>query len=676
MPRNHIAEKLVDLWEPNVDEGDFVFLSKKDPETGQWSDRAFVVNDNLRREIKRWFEHNPPDEYHLYFCPLPFTAPKRRKENVKGSRYLWSDLDEVNVFRLPIKPTVYWESSPGRYQGLWLLDEFIEAKQAEDLSKDLAYTLGADKSGWDLTQVLRVPGTKNHKYPGSPSVGEPVETGETYSISDMPSESNSEETADLLQPGNLNAQEILAKYKAKIPRKALSLLLTKDVTVGKRSDILWYLENALMDAGLNPPEIFTLVKHSSWNKYRGRADEDERLRVELKKILEGRFEPEEKPPESPPGEIAALGLTVSSYSDLMGSITSDPGWLVEGFWTRESHGIVAGEPKAFKSIMTLDLAISVASGRPFLNHFPVYHSGSVLIVQNENSDWIMKDRVGKIITHKGLTGDLELEGRRLKGHFAPTLPIHFINQQGFQFRDPVHCQVVEKAIQEIEPLLVIFDPLYLMFDGDLNTSKDLSPALTWLLNIKQEYNTAVVLVHHWNKGGLKASPRGGQRMLGSTTLHGWVESAWYMKVQGSNQQSSEDKEEDDDVFVDKPSGEPISLVIEREFRGAGTYPKVESTIKMGKPGEPTYKIDLKKHVGKGHKSITPDLRQDIINVLELSSGPVSQRKLSEETGAGRKAIKAVLEELREEKIITQEAKGISLKEVNKDATSVPRGKGK
>jgi len=659
MSSEKIAAKLVDLWGENCEEGDFVFLSKKEPESGNWVDRSFVVNDNLEAGITNWIDQNPPEKYHLYFCPLPFKIPRRRKKNVKGSKYLWSDLDEVDISSLPIKPSIYWESSPGRYQGLWELDRFIPPKQAEELSKELAYTLGADKSGWDLTQVLRIPGTKNHKYEGSPSVGETIETDEVYALSDLPSDNKKdEEEEEKNTTDNLEANKILAKYKAKIPRKALQLLLTKKTEVGKRSDILWYLEHTLLDVGLNPPEIFHLIKNSAWNKYAGRADEEERLTTELKKILEGRMEDEKPSPQ--PSLEDGLGLTISSYGDLMSSIASEPGWLVEGFWTRESHGIVAGEPKAFKSIMTLDLAISIASGQPFLGHFPVYHPGPVLIVQNENSDWIMKDRVHKIITHKGLTGKVkQKKHRELEVTFPPTLPIHFINQQGFQFGDPIHCEIVEKAIREVEPVLVIFDPLYLMFEGDLNTSKDLSPALTWLLKLKQQYNTAVVLVHHWNKGG--QSPRGGQRMLGSTTLHGWVESAWYLKVSNNGGESKE--EDNDDVFVDRPSGEPVSLIIEREFRGAGTYPKVESTIKMGKPGDPLYKIDMKKHVGKGHKSITPDLKSEILNIIEMSTSTVSQRRLAEETGAGRRAIKEVLTELIENGQIEKgQNKGVQLKE--------------
>ena len=40
----------------------------------------------------------------------------------------------------------------------------ISPFQAEDYSRRLAYHVGADKSGWDLGQLLRVPFTMNWKY--------------------------------------------------------------------------------------------------------------------------------------------------------------------------------------------------------------------------------------------------------------------------------------------------------------------------------------------------------------------------------------------------------------------------------------------------------------------------------------------------------------------------------
>ena len=47
--------------------------------------------------------------------------------------------------------------------------------------------------------------------------------------------------------------------------------------------------------------------------------------------------------------------------------------------------------------------------------------------------------------------------------------------------------------------------------------------------LKTDYKTSVLLVHHYNKGSA-GEERGGQKMLGSVVLHGWVASAWYIKT--------------------------------------------------------------------------------------------------------------------------------------------------
>src|SRR5215467_3279996 len=96
----------------------------------------------------------------MYFCPHLFDKPLRRKEHSVLPKLLWADLDEADPRKCSVKPSVAIESSPGRYVGLWYLD----GEMTEDLNKRLTYYVGADHGGWDLTQVLRVPGTINYKY--------------------------------------------------------------------------------------------------------------------------------------------------------------------------------------------------------------------------------------------------------------------------------------------------------------------------------------------------------------------------------------------------------------------------------------------------------------------------------------------------------------------------------
>lgn len=62
------------------------------------------------------------------------------------------------------------ESSPGRAHLFWRLTRQIEPNRAEDLNRRLLIAADADRSGWDLSQLLRPPGTRNHKYENTPSV--------------------------------------------------------------------------------------------------------------------------------------------------------------------------------------------------------------------------------------------------------------------------------------------------------------------------------------------------------------------------------------------------------------------------------------------------------------------------------------------------------------------------
>ena len=655
MTSDKIAKALVDVWDKHCEEGDYVFLSRKNPDTGDWRDYAVEYNKVTEKQVFDWLRKNPPEKYNLYFCPLPFREPRRLSKNLKGSKLLWSDMDEIKVDNGYL-PSIYWESSPDRYQGLWELDKFISPAEAELLNKELTYAIGADKGGWDLTQVLRVPGTTNHKYEEKPQVSPFILTEKKYKVKNLEAKLTkpSEDDTPFEDDRELEPNKVIAKHHKNIPREVLSLLKTKRVDIGKRSDMIWYMEHELHKAGLAPPEIISLIKNSAWNKYAGRADEDTRLKEELSKIISSGIKTSSEK-ESPETE-EEVGLRIDTFTDVMVNLRSFPGWLVEGFWMRRSHGIVAGEPKSFKSILTLDLAISVASGKPCLGQFPVSEAGPVLIIQNENSDWIMKDRMEKILHSKGLTGNLEVKDRKLKGNFCSPLPMYFINQQGFLLGDPIHQEIVEKAIEEYKPILILFDPLYLMFDGDVNSAKDLNPVLNWMLKVKNEYNTGIIAVHHWNKGG--GSARGGQRMLGSTTLHGWVESAWYIGVKGRTENGDEGASEESEVT--QTADTPVSITIEREFRAGGTRPKIDTSIRLGELGDPTYQIDVKKHVGRGNPSYTEELPEEILNVLDLRSEVVSQRQISEETGKGRRAIKKALDDLVERGKINLTSKGVEL----------------
>jgi len=99
----------------------------------------------------------------LYFAPNVFSEPIRQKQYCLPSRVMYQDLDEVTPEDCPLYPDLSWETSLGRYQGLWILDSVIEPVEFAGLNRGLNRACGADPGTWNLTRVLRVPGSWNGK---------------------------------------------------------------------------------------------------------------------------------------------------------------------------------------------------------------------------------------------------------------------------------------------------------------------------------------------------------------------------------------------------------------------------------------------------------------------------------------------------------------------------------
>jgi hypothetical protein len=127
-----------------------------------WPEDAGLAVERALAEAQRRRE--------VYFCAHLLTEKRRIKENAAPILALWVDGDGAKIPPHLPKPTAVVESSPGRDHIYWRLTRPIPPAEAELLNKRLAYAMGADKSGWDLGQLLRVPGTPNFKYPECPIV--------------------------------------------------------------------------------------------------------------------------------------------------------------------------------------------------------------------------------------------------------------------------------------------------------------------------------------------------------------------------------------------------------------------------------------------------------------------------------------------------------------------------
>ena len=242
------------------------------PATGGMNENYFVYPDELPRMLEHVETFSVDND--VYFCPQLLGTRKRNKNNVQTCTTLWGDLDTCPPEVLLVEPTVLVESSHKRYQAYWVLEKPITAEQAEDLSRRIAYYHeddGADKSGWDLSQLLRVPGTPNLKYDDNQIVKVVSANQKFYRPSDFkeypqPEEFEYYETPFPDDLPEVDAKTLLQARKTDINPTVWSLFYDTPTTDWSKS--LWQLELLLFEAGYDREEVFLIAEAAACNKYR------------------------------------------------------------------------------------------------------------------------------------------------------------------------------------------------------------------------------------------------------------------------------------------------------------------------------------------------------------------------------------------------------------------------
>lgn len=496
-----------------------------------------------RDKILAHMETHQEDD--LYWCPSLFEYPERLTEWAVDEKALWADLDEVDPRTIhDYPPTVAWETSPGRYQALWLLNQgdLRGASWEGNENQALTYYLGADESGWDTTQLLRIPEWTNHKpsyvddkgnYPRGKLLWKNKRFYLPDDFDDLPKMERQSVTADAVAANidGLDRSKVMGKWRTKIPKRIRELLNARESS-GDRSDVLWDIERSLADIGCSLEEIVILVRGSVWNKYADRGDELKRLVQEAAKAIGQR----------PAEVIEALEEasedkgTPTRWNDHFKNIQK-PQMLIKDILAQGKVGFIAGQPKSWKSWIALDMAFAVASGARFLDCFDIVTPGPVLYIQEEDDPSTMKSRGDKV--WKGKMTD---RVRLVKGEvvWEPgserefDLDVAVYMQHGVTISEPEWQEWVSDTLREGldgKPYMLLIIDTLMMVAGDVeeNRAQEMTTKIFKPLKmIAREHNVAIQVVHHLRKGG-DDDARGGQLMLGSVANHAWSEDSIYLR---------------------------------------------------------------------------------------------------------------------------------------------------
>ena len=176
---------------------------------------------------------------------------------------------------------------------------------------------------------------------------------------------------------------------------------------------------------------------------------------------------------------------MKAFEDLKESTKKDI--IIDGLMRSKGVYLLVSKPKVGKSLFALQLANSIANGKPFLGH-EILKPSPVLYITTELSDSQLKDRCNLLgISFKKNT------------FFA----IDRSDKQSINFRD-IEYEVKEFA-EEYNGKILILDMLKdISFDigYDINSYQDIAQKLMpQIRSYADKYNLTIIFVHHLNKLG-------------------------------------------------------------------------------------------------------------------------------------------------------------------------------
>lgn len=279
-------------------------------------------------------------------------------------------------------------------------------------------------------------------------------------------------------------------------------------------------------------------------------------------------------------------------------------WLVEGFWLNQGIGMLAAQPKTGKSWTAMDLAISVATGKPFLNKFEVNEAQRVLVFFAEDTQAIQEERIQLIKAAKGIADNI------------PNLGI-VVSEQALRLDTAEGVAALRAAVESFRPSLLILDPFIRMHQISESDSTAVAGVLSPLRKLKDEFGCGVLMVHHATKGS--------KNLRGSTEFAAWGETNLFMY-----------KDKAENVFID---------IQHRAAESIDGQP-----LKIGKIGDGTtiFAVDQheiveeKQEESQISSQVFENLADKIVSAIRRYPNPSSLEQIAERTGASVSEVRGEL----------------------------------
>lgn len=477
-------------------------LSKRPGEDRERFKRRFF---SWPEEKERLVEYclNSTSDHEVYYSPalwksVPAKDEKLSVDHFKGTYWTWVDFDyglptDEQMQGLP-EPTIKVQSSFSTKQHwYWRLDFWNDNKDAlEAFGRRLTYKLDGDPSGWDYVQVLRPPGTVNHKGEGRKvrllsKSSNRITVEALAAIPEPPSN-----TGLLISETQITdvpaITDVIMKYPwpddaAELFRKKLSdLNIRKGRKTPDRSDALMRLGYECAEMGMTNAEIYAVLLNvdSRWKKYTNNENPAaayikiiNRARVKCPVSIDGSVE----------GELVVYGFKSFLEADFHVE------WVVNGLIPRAGMVVISSPPGVGKTQFSLWLAMHVALGKSVLG-WTVEKPLKIVFYSMEMGKAALKlfcEQLAQNFTPE----EIELLEENLK-----VLPLG----HSILLDKPLNQAKISAQVDALLPDGVMFDSLGVAIGDDINNDTVINNTFDFLNKaIRVKHDCFVWFLHHNRK---------------------------------------------------------------------------------------------------------------------------------------------------------------------------------
>lgn len=194
---------------------------------------------------------------------------------------------------------------------------------------------------------------------------------------------------------------------------------------------------------------------------------------------------------SPP--LVPVKLSIRRPDELLGMKFDDSDNLLDDrLLAKGQFMVIAGPAGIGKSRFVLQLVANLILKKQFLKFEVKNESGPCLILQTENSTRRLMQDIGKLKASYA-TG----EWRKINDN----LILHTLEKNQdylLGLGDPVNMERLRELICDVQPGVIVFDPLYTFGAGDLNQDTDMAETCRKLQSLGLENNPqrALIILHH------------------------------------------------------------------------------------------------------------------------------------------------------------------------------------